>query len=802
MVLSIFKINTDSDNYRLDIYRLGYYDGDGARLVGSIQHNGAVTQPSPIVDLSTATVDAGNWSVTDSWQIPSDAVSGVYIAKLVREDGTQGENQIPFIVRDDASHSDIVFQTSDTTWQAYNTWGGSSLYQNSLDTNPNPPDAGPNRAFAVSYNRPVATQGVDQLFGSEYAAISWLEKNGYDVSYISGVDTARSGSELLNHQVFLSVGHDEYWSAQQRANVEAARDAGVNLAFWSGNTSYWEARWAPSLDSTHSDYRTLVTYKELFSQADIDPSSQWTGTWRDPRNTAGSDPENSLTGTAWMVDASRSDTISVSSDYSRLRFWANTDIAQLQSGQSIQLAPGSLGFEWDIDWDNGFRPAGLIDLSSTSVFVNTLVKNPWMGDAGGLTSGNATHSLTLYRAASGALVFSAGDIDWAWNLDSHNAGGVAPDQNVQQAMVNLFAEMGVQPQTVQSGLVLGSQSTDHIAPQATIVSVSNGAKVGGSVAVVGTAADSGGGVVAGVEFSGDGGLTWHHATGWENWTYKWTPDRIGLQTIEARAVDDSLNLGTSSGSATTTVFVNFGVAGFDPGYYLDTNPDVKASGIDPYTHYSKYGWKEGRNPDVIFSVKDYLNANPDVAHQERTRSRISKALDGKMGRDPSPRFDMELYLAHNPDVKASGMNPLNHYLLYGKAEGRAIYDAIGKVNSIGFDAEYYLFHNPDVAAAHIDPYQHYLKYGWKEGRDPSAYFDTSAYLAANPDVAASGMNPLLHYDKYGWKEGRDPSANFDTSAYLAANPDVAAAHIDPLVHFLKYGIFELRDPHGGSVLSV
>ena len=80
--------------------------------------------PTLSVDLSTGVVDAGNWSVTDTWQTPSDLVSGVYIAKLVREDGIAGENHIPFIVRDDDSHSDIVFQTSDLSWQAYNTWGG------------------------------------------------------------------------------------------------------------------------------------------------------------------------------------------------------------------------------------------------------------------------------------------------------------------------------------------------------------------------------------------------------------------------------------------------------------------------------------------------------------------------------------------------------------------------------------------------------------------------------------------------------------------------------------------------------
>src|SRR5262245_9300970 len=81
-----FKINTDSSHYRLEIYRLGYYDGMGARLVGTIDHTGAnPAQPAPLRDAATNMVDAGNWSVTDSWQIPSDAVSGVYFAKLVRE---------------------------------------------------------------------------------------------------------------------------------------------------------------------------------------------------------------------------------------------------------------------------------------------------------------------------------------------------------------------------------------------------------------------------------------------------------------------------------------------------------------------------------------------------------------------------------------------------------------------------------------------------------------------------------------------------------------------------------------------
>ena len=150
-----FKINTNSSNYRIEIYRLGYYGGMGARLVTTIQHTGVQNQPTPLRDATTGLVDAGNWSVSASWNVPADAVSGVYIAKLVRQDGTFGENHIPFIVRDDSSTSDIVFQTSDTTWQAYNGWGGANFYGGNGPAT----GQGAGRAYAVSYNRPIATRG-------------------------------------------------------------------------------------------------------------------------------------------------------------------------------------------------------------------------------------------------------------------------------------------------------------------------------------------------------------------------------------------------------------------------------------------------------------------------------------------------------------------------------------------------------------------------------------------------------------------------------------------------------------------
>ena len=117
--------------------------------------------------------------------------------------------------------------------------------------------------------------------------------------------------------------------------------------------------------------------------------------------------------------------------------------------------------------------------------------------------------------------------------------------------------------------------------------------------------------------------------------------------------------------------------------------------------------------------------------------------------------------------------------------------AFGPIND-GFDAQFYLFHNPDVAAAGVDPLLHYDVAGRFEGRNPNAWFDTAGYLSHYTDVAAAGVNPRQHYEQIGWTEGRDPSATFDTLGYLAANPDVAAAQINPLDHFLNNGIYEGR----------
>ncbi|MDB5609049.1 MAG: cadherin-like/VCBS repeat-containing protein [Bradyrhizobium sp.] len=568
-----FKIDTASSGYTLDIYRLGYYGGNGAHLVTTMHHSGADNQPIPIFNDATNTVDAGNWSVTDSWTIPSTAVSGVYFAKMTSDTGNF-QNMIPFIVRNDGTASDVLFQTSDTTWEAYNPWGGYNLYQGPSATNSD-------RAYAVSYNRPIDMNSTaneagpqDFLFGEEYAGIYWLEQNGYDVSYISGIDAATNAGLLLNTKAYVDIGHDEYWSQSQYANVKAAGAAGVNLAFLSGNQIYWDTELAPSFDASATPNRTVVEYKDIWSGSQLDPngtSNGGAGLFRDPVYGPGT-PENSLSGTIFTVDDFGSlDNISIPASMSQLRFWANTSVASGNGGTLTRL----LGYEWDSDLDNGFRPTGLIDMSSTTRNVGTLLL-----DNGATTGpGTATHSLTLYRdTTSGALIFGAGTVMWSWGLSNQYApyrGLTAPvSPAVQQSMVNLFADMGIQPQTLQASLVLAQASSDHTPPTVVITSPTGGASVsqGQTVTITGTAADVGG-RVAGMEVSTDGGTTWHPAAGTTNWSYSWTAAGAGTHVIEARASDDSVNLTSSP----ATLSINVTGASSGPSLFSASNTPAQTN---------------------------------------------------------------------------------------------------------------------------------------------------------------------------------------------------------------------------------
>ncbi len=544
-----FKIKTNASAYTINIYRIGYYQGNGARLQGSgvVTATLPETQPSDLYDVATGKTDCSNWTESAHWDIPSTAVSGIYIAKLTRTDNG-GASHIVFIVRDDLSTSNLLFKTSDATWQAYNNYGGNSFYVNGSGT----PVPGFNHATKISYDRPFYTRSgggggaeEDWFMNAEYPMIRWLERNGYDMSYVTDVDMERDLSAItpLNHKVILSVGHDEYWSAAMRSKVENARNAGVHLAFFSGNEVYWKTRW-------ENNTRTLVCYKEgtlgeNVCNAKCDPlANTWTGLWRDGcsgvyGSNDGCLPENALSGQiSWEGSTTA---IEVPDTYKNLRFWRNTSVATLGSGQTATLSAATLGYEWD--WEQAAYsdkyPKGRITLSST-------------------TSNGRTHKLSLYRHSSGALVFGAGTVQWSWGLDgNHDRGTSVEDLRMQQATVNLFADMGVQPSTPHAGLVAATASTDFNAPVSIIAAPVHMANItaGTSTLISGTCSDAAG-IIAGIEVSVDGGLSWQLASGTTNWNYSWTPSSVGTIIIKVRGYDDSGNMevpGSNGSSNNITV---------------------------------------------------------------------------------------------------------------------------------------------------------------------------------------------------------------------------------------------------------
>lgn len=231
-------VSTDpASAFTIDIYRLGYYGGKGGRHITQLGPFQGKPQPDP--DVGPERLRQCQWEPSTKLTIPKDWPSGVYLGKLTeKKEGLQ--SYLIFIVKDDRP-CDFLFQTSDTTWCAYNRWPNTySLYD--FD-NTDAWYTGP--GVAAGFDRPYGKyrQVVDapQAIGSgeflfwEFPFAFWLEKEGYDVSYISNLDTHADAKGLLRARAFLSIGHDEYWSLDMYNHVKAAIDAGVSAGFFSGN---------------------------------------------------------------------------------------------------------------------------------------------------------------------------------------------------------------------------------------------------------------------------------------------------------------------------------------------------------------------------------------------------------------------------------------------------------------------------------------------------------------------------------------------------------------------------------------
>jgi hypothetical protein len=392
--------------YRVEVYRLGWYAGAGARRMACLPScagdRAGVVQPAPPApDPVTGIVRAG-WAVTDTIAVGADWVSGYYLAQLVLTSGPDAGTArwVAFVVRAPAgSRAKVLVQVPVNTWLSYNGWGGKSLYDNkSVDGV---------RASHVSFERPFWSNQY-HLLDHEYQLVRFLEREGYDLAYATDVDIHRDPVQVRNHPVLMLAGHGEYWTRQMRENADAAVAAGVNLASMGANTAYWQVRYAEG-------ERTLIGYK---STADPAPGPDKTILFRDLGR-----PECQLLG----VQYDNSWTTAVlDGGYSAVEasladpWFAGTGF--VPGGPPVHR---SVGYEWDFIQPNCAHPP------LTRLFH-------WDDGPGGFPPADAVR----YTAPSGASVFSSGSMQFAYGLDAWRDGFMSTrDERLIAFMRNALADL-------------------------------------------------------------------------------------------------------------------------------------------------------------------------------------------------------------------------------------------------------------------------------------------------------------------------------------------------------------------------
>jgi hypothetical protein len=376
--------------YRVEVYRIGWYAGAGARRVACSPACGSdeqgVSQPVSPFDPTTGYLNAG-WPVTDRFAVTKAWTSGYYLAELVLTDGPNaGQGSwVPVVVRGPPGQvSDILVQAPVNTWQAYNDWGGRSLYFNFNGVGDN----------HVSFDRPYdertmktadgpATDNANLPQISEFPLVRYLESSGYDVSYTTDVDTDANPAELLRHRLVLVAGHDEYWTKGIRDAFERARDLGTNLAFVGANIGFWQMRYEASR-------RTIVEYRNPGPDPEPDPALK-TEMFRQltpPR------PECQLLGVEGIVEPGNQ---SIGIEDLGVNPGALSDPWFAGAGFTPpSVLPGLVGYEWDLVAP-GCQTPPLTDLFHTS--------------------SSPAYDGVRYTAPSGARVFSAGSLRFSWGLD-------------------------------------------------------------------------------------------------------------------------------------------------------------------------------------------------------------------------------------------------------------------------------------------------------------------------------------------------------------------------------------------------
>lgn len=384
-------------------YRLGWYGGDGGRLVRvdrRVPPSGPRLGTSPPPDPVLGLVEP-NWPPALQFTIPDDWLSGMYLAVL----DAPGEvpAAVPVVVREPfaaSGRAPILFVNAALTWQAYNAWGGKSLY--SYDSVGGPTATGTRAAATVSLARPYADDGgAGFLRRWELQFVRWQERQGLAVAYAADIDLELHPEVLDGRQLIIFAGHHEYWSRPMREALQAAVDRGTNVCFFSANEIYWQVRLEPG---PTGPAERMTCYKSTRDpMAAIDPALT-TVRWREPPV---NEPEATLIGEMYGHIVLRpADWVVVNSHH-----WLY-EATNLSDGDRLRHLVGQ---EYDTYFPD-LAPPGTIILARSPVEA---VSRRGSGLRSSVSP--AVHTATIYTAASGATVFAAGTFQWSWALDAYGA---------------------------------------------------------------------------------------------------------------------------------------------------------------------------------------------------------------------------------------------------------------------------------------------------------------------------------------------------------------------------------------------
>jgi len=412
-------------------YRIGWYGGAGGRLVGRWRDIAVEAQPEPATDPVTGMVWC-DWHPALEFPVPADWVSGLYLFLL--EPKGLSPQYVPLWVREAKTPAPILFLSSMTTFQAYNQWGGKSLYPDG-STGATTVSGGAN-AVTVSYDRPYDSyRGGGRCLRWEPQFIRWIEAGGYDLAYAADMDLERHPELFQGRKLIIVQGHAEYWSVGMRRTLEAAIAAGTNVAFFSANEIYWRCRFE---NSVGGKYRSVTCYRlaAIDPLASTDPA-QATTKWRELPSR---DPESLVIGQMY------GHVVSIPADFicSRPDHW-------IYQGTGMQAGDGItnlVGQEYDRFYpDPALHPPGTQVLAISPVLPTyghavDVDRPPPSGEPA-----SPVQNATIYTAPSGATVFSAGTIQWSWGLDdwgNQDYDGVHTpvDPRAQAITANILDRLG------------------------------------------------------------------------------------------------------------------------------------------------------------------------------------------------------------------------------------------------------------------------------------------------------------------------------------------------------------------------